>query len=111
LNNDENDPLLIRLKNELLPFFPELHGIKIYKANSSYTWNKTKIYICTNFNGVVYDDNMLIFVILHELAHVMNDQIGHTEKFQEIFQSLLDRAEKFGFYDPKKPRIENYCRN
>ena len=39
-------------------------------------------------NGKYYDDNMLNYVALHELAHVLCDEIGHTDKFYAIFDEL-----------------------
>lgn len=110
-DNNTNDPTLIRLKNKLIPYFPELIDMSLARSKSSYTWNKSKIYICTSHKGVFYDDNMLTYVILHELAHVYDLNIGHTESFQEIFDSFLKRAEKHGLFDPDKPRIQNYCKN
>ena len=52
---------------------------------------------------------MLIYVLLHELAHVKCDEIGHTEKFKTIFKSLLQKAELAGIYNPYQPPIDNYC--
>jgi predicted metal-dependent hydrolase len=106
----EADPTVIRLRNKLGRFFPELTRLKIMKADSSYTINKHKIYICTEYNGERYDDNMLTYVILHELAHVKTPEIGHGEKFMRTFQRLLKIAEINGLWDPNKPRVENYCK-
>lgn len=108
-NYMETEPTISRLKNLLLPHFPELKKVKLMKDNASYTINKSKIYICTESDGKIYDDNMLIFVILHELAHTMCKSIGHGDEFQTIFKELLMRAENVGIYDPSLPRVENYC--
>jgi predicted metal-dependent hydrolase len=105
----ENEPTVTRLRNKLAPLFPELNGVKMMKGDASYTINKQKIYLCTESDGQVYDDNMLTYVILHELAHTQCPEIGHGERFQKIFKSLLDRAEAYNMFDPRKPRIENYC--
>ncbi|ASZ84993.1 013L [Cherax quadricarinatus iridovirus] len=105
----ENEPTIVRLKNKLIPYFPEISYIRMMKGDSSYTINKQKIYICTESGGDTYDDNMLTYVILHELAHTLCPDIGHGSKFQIIFKSLLERAERNGLYDPSKPRVENYC--
>lgn len=105
----ENEPVIVRLKNKLNPYFPELQRVKIMKDNASYTINKSKIYICTESEGKVYDDNMLTYVILHELAHTMAKSIGHNEEFKTIFTSLLERAERAQLYNPSLPRPENYC--
>jgi hypothetical protein len=106
----QNEPTILRLKNLLLPYFPELHKVKLMKGDSSYTINKHRIYICTESDGEYYNDNMLIYVILHELAHTLCKSLGHSDEFQLIFNTLMQRAEKAGVYDPKLPRTENYCR-
>jgi predicted metal-dependent hydrolase len=104
----ENEPVVTRLKNKLLPVFPELGFVKMLKGDASYTINKQKIYLCTEANGEVYDDNMLTYVILHELAHT--PEIGHGKQFQSIFRTLLGRAERHKLFDPLRPRVENYCK-
>lgn len=106
----ESEPTVTRLKRKLLPSFPELAYIKMMKGDSSYTINKQKIYLCTEANGKTYDDNMLTYVILHELAHTMCPEVGHGKTFQRIFQMLLTRAEMNELFDPAKPRTENYCK-
>lgn len=107
----EAEPTILRLKNMLLPFFPELYRIRLMKSDASYTINKSKIYLCTESKGEKYNDNMLIFVILHELAHTMTKSIGHNKEFKNVFDSLLIRAEKVGVYNPSLPRVENYCKS
>lgn len=106
----ENEPTVMRLKNRLIPIFPELAPVKLMKGGSSYTINKQKIYLCTEFNGTMYDDNMLTYVILHELAHTLCSEIGHGTRFQTIFNSLLNRATRHNLFDPSRPRSENYCK-
>lgn len=105
----ENDPDVQRLKNNLLPAFPELNNLKIMKGDSSYILNKSKIYLCTEYNGTKYDDNMMTFVILHELAHALTHEIGHGDEFQNNFSRLLERAKIYNLFDPNKPRVEKYC--
>ena len=106
----ENEPTVVRLRNKLLPVFPELGVVKLMKGDASYTINKQKIFLCTESEGTTYDDNMLTYVILHELAHTMCPEIGHGDQFQKIFQSLLSRGERHRLFDPRKPRVENYCK-
>jgi len=106
----ENEDTIVRLKYQLVPVFPELLNVKLMKSDASYTINKQKIYLCTESDGVVYDDNMLTYVILHELAHTMCPEIGHGKRFQKIFNSLLTRAESHNLFDPMMPRVENYCK-
>lgn len=88
-----------------------LNNLVMVEDNESYTINKKIIHLCTKNpkNDHYYDKNTLIFVVLHELAHVLCNDIGHTETFSAINQSLLDHAIKCGFYDPSKPFVKNYC--
>lgn len=107
----ENDPAVVRLKNKLLPVFPEILNTVVLKGDKSYTLRKYKIHLCTeDENGNLYNDNMMTYVFLHELAHCLNiNELGHGKSFYNIFENLLNRAEKFGLYDSSIPRIQNYC--
>jgi len=49
------------------------------------------------------DLNLIIFVSIHELSHVMTDEIGHTPKFWDNMKFLLKEASNIGIYT-----IENY---
>lgn len=106
----ETDPVVERVRQKLLILDPKAKDLKIYKGDRSYTINKEKMFLCVKDDkGDYYDDNMLVYVGTHELAHAINDEIGHGEKFQRIFKELLDRAEGKGLYDPHKPIVQNYC--
>ena len=107
----QQDPMLWKLKEILKPLHPEVKNLKLYKGHKSYTINKEKIYLCLkDEKNQYYPDNMLIYVTLHELAHLINkEDVGHTEKFHKIFDELLDKAYTMGIYNPSIPPIENYC--
>lgn len=106
----EQDPVLMELKEELSKCFPEIDNAILLKGKKSYTINKKQIYICLkDEKGEYYNKNMLKYVILHELAHVLCDEIGHTEKFHKIFEEILKKAIKCGVYDDRIPPIKNYC--
>lgn len=77
----------------------------------SFTINKKTIHLCTRNpkNGRSYDMNTLMFVVLHELAHVLCKDIGHTPSFELINWSLLSYAVDRKFYDPSKPFVKDYC--
>lgn len=86
--------------------------IKIYRGEKSYTINKKKVYLCLkDEKGEYYTDNMLIFVFAHEIAHVLCDEIGHTEKFHIIFEELIAKLTDSGFYNPSIPIDKEYCMN
>lgn len=99
-------------KNKLEPLNKRdiLKEIKILKGNKSYTINKQKIYLCLkDKDGRYYNDNNLLFVLLHEISHSICDEIGHTEKFYQIFNELLEHASINGVYDTSIPMISDYC--
>ena len=88
-----------------------LDDITIMRGDNSYTINKRKVYICMkDENGKYYNENMLTYVLLHELAHVICDEVGHTQKFHQIFEKLLERAVALKIYDNSKELIFNYCK-
>ena len=87
-----------------------LNEISLFKGNKSYTINKEQIYMCLkDEKNNYYDDNMLTYVLLHEIAHSICDEIGHTNKFHKIFDALLAKAEEMNIYDSNLPLIRNYC--
>lgn len=44
------------------------------------------------------DENTLMFVALHELAHIMTTSVGHTREFWGNFKYLLHHAQRAGLY-------------
>jgi len=122
----QGDPKIDEIKIKIAPLFSKdvkhsgildvinsrdvMNEIYIYKGNKSYTINKEKVYLCLkDENGEYYNDNLLIFVTLHELSHVISDTIGHDKKFNNIFDELLRKATEMNIYDPKLPIDQNYC--
>lgn len=104
------DDLLNHLVARLRPVTPVVEGLNFYEGEKSYTINKKDVYICMkDENGQYYDPNFLTFVILHEISHALCDEIGHTPKFMDIFEQVLQRAAQLGIYDPNAPKIANYC--
>ncbi len=107
----QDDPMLHILKEILKPLHPIVSKLQIYKGNKSYTINKQKIFICLkDENGDYYPINMLLHVLIHEIAHILNTKdIGHTPEFHRIFDELLEKATGLGIYNPSIPLIQNYC--
>lgn len=105
-----NEPKVLEIKELLRKVHPRVDSLEFFAGNKSYTINKQKVYLCLkDEKGEYYDMNMLIYVALHELAHVLCDEIGHTDKFKRIFEDLLIDAEKKGVYDSNKPPRLDYC--
>jgi hypothetical protein len=70
---------------------------------TSYSVNKgQKIVFCLRAKGkpeeTLVEDNVIMFVALHELAHIMTVSVGHTDEFWENFRVLLRVAIKLKLY-------------
>jgi len=106
----QGDPILHQIRENLILLDPKAERLYFYVDNKSYTINKQKVYLCLkDDDNNYYPMNMLMYVAIHELAHVLCDEIGHTKKFHNIFNSLLQQASSLGIYDPNIPIIQNYC--
>lgn len=85
------------------------------KSYTTYTLNKgEKIVFCLRARDNtdrLHDINLLVFVAIHELAHIMTLSTGHTEEFQKNFTFLLKEAVDFGLYQPENFRANptTYC--
>lgn len=93
-------------------------NIELKETNSSdssaaFTLNKsTEIRLCIrNGNGGFEDQNTSMFVLLHELAHVMSIGYGHTEEFSNNFDYIVHLASQLGLYKPENfsSRPKTYC--
>lgn len=104
------DEKVDHIKSNLIEHFPELSRVNVFSGNRSFTIDKKEIFLCLrDENGNYYDDNMLTYVLLHELSHVICDEIGHTDKFYKIFDKVLEYAAAQGVWDPNQPIVQNYC--
>ena len=45
------------------------------------------------------DNNTIIFVAIHELSHIMTDELGHTKLFWDNMKYLLEKAGSLGIYN------------
>jgi len=61
--------------------------------------------------GNMIDENTLMFVAIHEMAHVATESIGHTDEFWKNFKFLLECAVEMGIYKPEdyKKDPKGYC--
>ena len=83
---------------------------------TAYSENKgEKIAFCLNKkkhnNDNLIDSNTLMFVAIHEIAHIMTTSVGHTEEFWNNFKFLLENAVELKLYTPVdyKKEPEGYC--
>ena len=66
---------------------------------TSYSINKgEQIVLCLRNEDKLMDINTMMFVILHELGHVITIDIGHTPNFWENFKWLLEESINIGIY-------------
>ena len=70
---------------------------------TSYSVNKgEKIVFCLRSRDgkeTLVDINTIMFVALHEIAHVMTISVGHTHEFWENFRFLLSHAVHWKLYE------------
>ena len=82
---------------------------------TSYSVNKgEKIVLCIRSidkEARLEDENLLVFVALHELGHIMTVSTGHTEEFWDNFRFLLKESIKIGVYNRQdfKKNPQKYC--
>ena len=82
---------------------------------TSYSVNKgEKIVFCIRTKDPqekIIDINTIMFVAIHELAHLMSDSIGHTEEFWTNMKYLLKQGMDLGIYKYQDYRAnpKPYC--
>ncbi len=69
---------------------------------TSYSVNKgQKIVFCLRAKSkdeALVEENVIMFVAIHELAHIMTKSVGHTEEFWDSFRILLRVAIELKLY-------------
>jgi hypothetical protein len=108
-NKTVNTKLLVSRYN------PDSLMENVTQEHTTYTVNKgNEISVCLSTrdnNQDLYDINRLMFVIIHELAHIGSESYGHNKEFVLFFMYLLKQAVELKIYnyqDYSKQPIE-YC--
>ena len=105
-----NDDRSYRLKSN---FKPDNIKEGIDNPNyTSYSVNKgEQIVLCLRSHNKLMDLNTMIFVVLHELAHICTLSIGHTTEFWDNFKWILEEAINIGIYKKQDFKLNNvdYC--
>lgn len=59
----------------------------------------------------LHDINLVMYVALHEIAHIGSPEYGHTDLFKKIFAFLTMTAIEMGMYNKMNFRIDpkEYC--
>lgn len=84
------------------------------EKSAAYTVNKgDEMRICVRSEGKLEDINTSMFVLLHELAHLMSNSYGHNAEFKENFSYIVHLASAIGTYRPQDfgGAPVNYCGN
>jgi predicted metal-dependent hydrolase len=73
--------------------------------STSYSENKgEKIVVClrdkTTAPFPLIELNTVMFVLTHEMAHLMTSSVGHTPEFWTNFRKLLQECIQIGVYTP-----------
>ena len=79
---------------------------------TSYSINKgEQIVLCLRSNDKLVDLNTMLFVVLHEFAHLSTESIGHTEEFWDNFKLILEESINIGIYTKQEFKVKNveYC--
>ena len=107
------DPKIDELKQKLIQVDPRAAKLSFTAAKESFTENKKDVFLCIkDQHGKYYEDNMLMYVALHELAHAFSESVDthHTgDEFKNNFNLLLKKGEALGYFDPNKPLDYSYC--
>ena len=112
-NKYPNDP---RTERIIVNFRPD----KIMESTpdskyTSYSVNKgEKVVLCLrsrNSKEELVEDNVLMFVALHEMGHICTKSIGHTDEFWTNFKWLLQKSIEIKIYKKQDFRKDpqEYC--
>jgi hypothetical protein len=98
-----NDPPVSRFVARFQPDVFSENDIR--SGDTSYSENKgQRIVVClrdkTKPPYPLVEINTVMFVMLHEMSHLMTETIGHTPEFWENFRRILHDAVKIGIYTP-----------
>jgi hypothetical protein len=96
-NNSESVNRLIKNWNDGI----SIKEIGNMETDAAYVVNKKYMSFCLpKNNGSLDDINLMSYVAIHELAHVMSFEIGHGAEFVKNFEFLLNYAKTLKYLDP-----------
>ena len=108
-NNDAVNRLLLKYNPESITESSKNSKYTSYSVNKG-----EKIVFCIRSRDEkekLVDLNILMFVALHELSHVMTKSVGHTQEFWDNFKFLLQQAidaKIYRHHDFRKKPVK-YC--
>ena len=87
------------IKKLLNQFNPDSLSENFLRLGTSFTLNKGNLVaMCVKNNEKIHDTNILMYVLLHELAHVGSYSTGHSKEFIHFFRYLVNIAIKLNLY-------------
>jgi hypothetical protein len=102
-------PTLQKIWDRVKALNKRFREVSLQEGSSSCTLGKKKIIIrIKDEKGNLYEENTIYNVLLHELAHVLCDEHGHTTKFWNIMDELIDLAHHHKIFDKNIPMNKNY---
>lgn len=111
-NDDSKGEYIKQLKESFNPeYITENIPGSIYVAYSVNKGEELSLCIRDKGSEKFIDDNTIIFVAIHELAHIMTPETGHTPLFWDNMKYLLESASSRGIYMPVDYRQSpvEYC--
>lgn len=76
-----------------------------FKQNMIFGYNVNKgssIHVCLIdpvTNDIIHDYNSIMFILLHEIAHMMTKHYEHDDEFWENFSFLIEFSQNIGIYN------------
>ena len=95
-------------------YYIDIYENNMNNNNTSYTINKgDEMILCIRSKSdyKLHNINDLLYVVIHEIAHIGCPEIGHTELFYKINKYLLERAieKKIYKYEDYNKNPREYC--
>jgi len=90
------------LKNNLTPLRTTIYETDPLSEFTSYSVNKgEELSLCLTSKKTkeLHNKNLLMYVVIHELAHMACPEIGHGPLFKKIFKKLLEESIKINIYN------------
>lgn len=111
-----NKPQVKQLLNNFVPDPSRFEESTPAAEHTSYSVNKgEKVHLCLRQreggNENLVQENVMVFVSLHEMAHVVTPTLGHGPDFWNNFAWILKQAEEIGIYKYQdfKAHPVSYC--
>lgn len=117
-NYKNNKQYILQLNKNIQDMY--IRESSSYSLQTSYTVNKGEsIIFCIRSKDInkylntdnIHDYNIIMYVTLHEIAHVACPEYGHTPLFNSIFRFFCEEGIKLGIYNKEdfKSNPVEYC--